>query len=316
MRRILHDTHFDFMGSRHKAFRSTVVALLIGLAIAIMWEFTRGSWLNYGVDFAGGTLIQVQIAGQATDADLRAVIEPQIPNAEVNKFGDGNEFLIRTPQSTETAQNAGDIVPQLLRDRFGASSVEVVNIEFVGAKVGGELQARAIMAILLSFLATLIYLAFRMEWRFGLAAIMATAYDVVFTVLFISALQLEVALPMVAAVLTIVGYSMNDKVVVFDRVRENLRATGRREDFETLLNRSINETLPRTTLTGTTTLATLFSLFIFTEGLLRDFSLVLIFGIILGTFSSIFVASPALLEIERRWPAERKKVRIAKVRTA
>jgi preprotein translocase subunit SecF len=316
MRRILHDTHFDFMGARHKAFRSTVIALLIGIAIAIMWEITKGSWLNYGVDFAGGTLIQVQIAGEAQDADLRAVIEPHISNAEVNKFGDENEFLIRTPQTTEGAQNAGDIVPQLLRDRFGASSVEVIGVEFVGAKVGGELQTRAILAVLLSFLATLIYLAFRMEWRFGLAAIIATAYDVVFTVLFISALQLEVALPMVAAVLTIVGYSMNDKVVVFDRVRENLRATGRREDFETLLNRSINETLPRTTLTGTTTLATLFSLFIFTEGLLREFSLVLIFGIILGTFSSIFVASPALLEIERRWPAERKRVRIAKVRTA
>jgi preprotein translocase subunit SecF len=316
MRRILHNTHFDFMGARHKAFRSTVVALLIGIAIAIMWEITKGSWLNYGVDFAGGTLIQVKIAGEATDGDLRAVITPVIANAEVNKFGDENEFLIRTPQSTESAESARDLVPQLLRDRYGASSVEVVRVEIVGAKVGGELQTRAILAILLSFLATLIYLAFRMEWRFGLAAIVATAYDVVFTVLFISALQLEVALPMVAAVLTIVGYSMNDKVVVFDRVRENLRATGRREDFETLLNRSINETLPRTTLTGTTTLATLLSLFIFTEGLLRQFSLVLIFGIILGTFSSIFVASPALLEIERRWPAERKKVRIAKVRTA
>ncbi len=316
MRRILHDTHFDFMGTRRIAFRSTATALIVGILIAIVWQVSRGSWLNYGVDFAGGTLMEVRIAGEVSEDDVRAVIEPVIGRSEVREFGDQNEFLIRMPQAAEDATSAANLATQSLKERFGAANVTVVLTEAVSAKVGGELQLRALLAVLLSFMATLVYLAFRMEWRFGLAAIAATAYDVVFTLLFISALQLEVALPMVAAVLTIVGYSMNDKVVVFDRVRENLRATGRREEFSSLLNRSINETLPRTTLTGSTTLATLFSLFIFTEGLLREFSLILIFGIVLGTFSSIFVASPALLEIERRWPAERKKVRIAKVRTA
>jgi preprotein translocase subunit SecF len=208
------------------------------------------------------------------------------------------------------------VVPDALRQRFGDSSVEVLMTDAVGAKVGGELQTRAILAILLSFGATLIYLAFRFEWRFGLAAVLATAHDILLTLGLISVLRLEVALPMVAAVLTIVGYSLNDTIVIFDRIRENLRGPTRHEDFKGILNRSINETLPRTVLTTATTLATLIALFMFGGAVIREFALILIVGIVLGTYSSIFVAAPALLEIEKRWPAERKKARLARVRTA
>jgi preprotein translocase subunit SecF len=166
---------------------------------------------------------------------------------------------------------------------------------------------RALLAVLLSLAATLIYLAFRFEWRFGLAAVIATLHDVVVTMGLISMLRLEVALPTVAAVLTIVGYSLNDTIIIFDRVRENLHGLARKADFPSVLNRSINETLPRTVLTTGTTLAVLLALFLFGGSTLREFAMILIAGIILGTYSSIFIAAPALLEIEKRWPAERKK---------
>jgi preprotein translocase subunit SecF len=197
----------------------------------------------------------------------------------------------------------------ILRERYG-EQFEIVRTEAVSAKVGGELQSRALLAILLSFAATLIYLAFRFEWRFGLAAVIATAHDILLTLGLLALLRLDVALPTVAAVLTIVGYSLNDTIIVFDRVRENLGGTLKRENFVTILNRSINETLPRTVLTSGTTLVTLFALFIFGGGTLRSFAMILIFGIGVGTFSSIFVASPALYEIEKRWPGERVKARV------
>jgi preprotein translocase SecF subunit len=153
---------------------------------------------------------------------------------------------------------------------------------------------------------TLAYLAFRFEWRFGLAAVIATLHDILLTLGLVSLLQLEVALATVAAILTIIGYSLNDTIIIFDRVRENLKA-GRREDFVALLNRSINETLPRTVVTSGTTLVTLIALFLLGGDIIRPFALILILGILLGTLSSIFIAAPALRAIEKKWPGQRKK---------
>ncbi|MGH7574600.1 MAG: protein translocase subunit SecF [Longimicrobiales bacterium] len=317
MRRLFSDAHYDFIGLRRRAYMVSAIALVIGIAAMLFGQFARGSWLNYGVDFTGGTLIQVQIDRDVGVGDVRGVVAPLVAGAQVTSFGDQNEFLIRTAQGGDTTSNAAEIVPAALREAFGESEVQVVRAEGVSAKVGGELQTRALIAILLSFGATLVYLAFRFEWRFGLAAVIATLHDILITLGFISVLRLEVALPTVAAVLTIVGYSLNDTIVIFDRIRENLRGAGRREDFASILNRSINDTLPRTVLTSATTLATLFALFMFGGALIREFALILIVGIILGTYSSIFVAAPALLAIEQRWPAERKKKpRVARVSTA
>jgi len=183
-----------------------------------------------------------------------------------------------------------------------------VNGETIGPKVGGELQSRALIAILVSFAATLIYLAFRFEWRFGVAAIIATLHDIVLTIGLLVLLRMEVSLPTVAAVLTILGYSLNDTIIIFDRIRENL-AGARRVDLVAIVNRSINETLPRTVLTTTTTLATLLALYLFGGVVIRDFALILMAGILLGTYSSIVIAAPILLEIERRFPREQKTTR-------
>jgi preprotein translocase subunit SecF len=235
---------------------------------------------------------------------------------QISEFGSGDEFLIRTPITGEATSGAAEILPEALEAEYGADAFDVLLTEAVGAKVGGELQARATLAILLSFAATLIYLAMRFEWRFGLAAVVATVHDILLTLALIAGLQLEVALPTVAAVLTIVGYSLNDTIVIFDRIRENLKIAGRRANFIGTLNKSINDTLPRTVVTSATTLVTLLALFLFGGSVIRDFTLIMIFGIVLGTYSSIFVASPALMIIEKKWPGDRKKARVPRAAKA
>jgi preprotein translocase SecF subunit len=174
-----------------------------------------------------------------------------------------------------------------------------MSTDAVGPKVGSELQRKALIAILMSFGLTLVYLAFRFEWRFGFAAIVATFHDITITFGFISLSGIEITLATVAAILTILGYSLNDTIVVFDRIRENLKKR-RKDDYKDIVNASINETLPRTVLTSGTTLATLLALFILGGSVVRPFALVLILGVLIGTYSSIFVASPVLLEIEER----------------
>jgi preprotein translocase subunit SecF len=301
MVRFFPNANYKFIELRKWSYIATVIAFAIGVAGSIYFQMSKGSWLNYGVDFAGGTLVQVRFNQPTEAADLREVIEPRVPGTEITNFGDQNEFLVRTPRFTAGNQSASDVAVAALRERFG-NNFQVGRTEAVSAKVGRELTRNAVIAVLLSFAATLIYLAFRFEWRFGLAAVIATMHDTLLTLLIIAVFRFEVNLTTVAAVLTIVGYSLNDTIVIFDRIRENLKKTARRHiDLKELMNRSINETLPRTTLTASTTLATLLSLAVFGGAIVREFAIILILGIVLGTYSSIFIASPVLYEIEKRW---------------
>jgi preprotein translocase subunit SecF len=231
-----------------------------------------------------------------------------IEGPEIQTFGATNEFVIRARLQAGTGNNQSTqetttAVETALTEAFGVERYETVRTEAVGPKVGGELRQKAMLAILLSFGVTLLYLAFRFEWRFGVAAVAATVHDIVAGVAFIALMNLEVSLVVVAAVLTIVGYSLNDTIVVFDRVRENLRKY-KRENLYAILNRSVNETLPRTLLTGVTTLAATVALLIFGGRVIHGFAWIMTFGIIIGTFSSIYIASPVLLAIEHRWPGE------------
>ncbi|MBX6363027.1 MAG: protein translocase subunit SecF [Gemmatimonadetes bacterium] len=299
--RLFGNANFQFIEVRKKAYLGSAIALLLSIGMAIFWKATRGDYLNWSVDFLGGTLVQVHFDQPVPIGDLRQVVEPLIPGTEITKFGAENEFLIRAPQFSRDAAQVAGRVTQGLAQRFGPQAFRVVRTEAVGPKVGGELRTKGVLAVLFSFLATLIYLAFRFEWRFGLAATLATFHDILITLGFISAFRIEVSLPTVAAVLTIVGYSLNDTVIIFDRVRENLKRIGRRESFIKILDLSINETLPRTILTVSTTLATLYALFFLGGEMLRTFAEILIVGIMTGTYSSIFVASPLLLEIHKRW---------------
>jgi preprotein translocase subunit SecF len=310
--RFFQNADFPFLSWRRKGYMVTALLLLLGIGAMLSNTLRHGSWLNYGVDFTGGTLVQLEFRTAVNVDQIRsAAAEAGMAGWEITRFGEANEFVVRMPTfSEEVIVDPAEGVRQVLAPVFGADAFEVVRTEAVGPKVGAELQQRALLAILISLLLTLSYIAFRFEWRTGVAAVIATSHDIIVTLGILALLRSEISIGTVAAFLTIVGYSLNDTIVVFDRVRENL-AKLRRTPLAQTLDRSINETLPRTVLTSGTTLITLFSLYLFGGAVIRDFALVLILGIMIGTFSSIFVASPALLAIEGRWPrtGEKKNVR-------
>jgi preprotein translocase subunit SecF len=301
MLRLFSNAHYDFIGVRRYAYALTAAILIPGLIFLLV------AGLNYSIEFTGGTLLQIRSQHPVDVAQLRTGLDREgIRGAEIQNFGSQDEYVIRArvakPGSdANDTQATAKAVALALDNVLGAGKYTVLRTEAVGPKVGGELRQKAFLAIFLSFFAVLAYLAYRFEWRFGLAAVIATAHDILATIAFIGVLRLEVSLTVVAAVLSMVGYSLNDTIIIFDRVRENLRKH-KHESFEQILNRSINETLPRSVLTHGTSLATLAALAVFGGEVIRPFALVMFFGVFTGTFSSIYIASPVLMAIEKRWP--------------
>ena len=301
--RFFQGANYHFIERRKTAYLFSGTAILIGIAAMVLNVFFIGSWQRYGVDFTGGSLVQVRFeSNDVTAGQLRQALGGS-ESPPITKFGENAEFVIRA--SLEEGMSIDTVaarVERQLSGTFGENAFTVVRTELVGAKVGSELQQKAALAIVFSFVLTLVYLAIRFELRFGLAAVIATLHDILITLGFLALFRVEVDLPTVAAILTIVGYSLNDTIIVFDRIRENLHKKGaRKRDSIDLINESINETLPRTVLTSGTTLAVLLSLLVLGGPVIEDFTVVLIVGIAVGTYSSIFVASPALLEIQKRW---------------
>jgi preprotein translocase subunit SecF len=305
---------YKFIEKRKTAYIVSGLLMAIGVAAMIFNQVSIGSPLDYGVDFTGGTLVEVRFANATEAAAVRDAVTNE---SAVTQFGGENVYVIRTPQAEGDVTAVSRQMEGELGAAFGAGNFEVVRTEVVGPTIGEELQRTAIVATLLSFLLTLVYLAFRFETRFGLAAVLATFHDVMLTLGFIAVARVEVQLPTIAAILTIVGYSINDKIVVFDRIRENLHKKGaRKEDQIGLINRSINETLPRTVMTGMSVLATLLSLLFFGPPSLRGFSAVLFLGTVIGTYSSIFIGSAALVEIRNRWGEGKTKEKKARPQPA
>jgi preprotein translocase subunit SecF len=299
--RLFDQAQYKFIESSRKAYTLSAVVILVGIAGMVFNLVSTGSWQNYGVDFTGGSLIQVKFDQPTTASQLRAALGGS-DAPPITRFGEDNEFTIRSPLGDKDVATVAEAVSEQLAVSFGAGTFTIERTETVGPKIGAELEQKAALAILFSFALTLVYLAIRFESRFGLAAVIATAHDMIVTLGFLALFKVEIALPTVAAILTIVGYSLNDTIVVFDRIRENLNSKGgRKEDPVLLVNRSINETLPRTVLTSGTTLAVLLALLVIGGAVIRDFTIVLILGVVIGTYSSIFVASPALLQIQRRF---------------
>lgn len=301
MLRFFANAKYDFIGVRRYAYGVTAAFIVPGLLFLLV----RG--LNYSIEFTGGTLIQIHSQKPVDVAQLRSGLDRQgIHGAEIQNFGAPDEYVIRARVAkpgtdANDTQATAAAVSQALDAVLGGGSYTVERTEAVGPKVGGELRQKAFFAVFLSFFAVLAYLAYRFEWRFGLAAVIATAHDILATIAFIAVMRLEVSLTVVAAVLSMVGYSLNDTIIIFDRVRENLRKH-KKMGFEDILNLSVNETLPRSVLTHGTTLATLLALIFFAGEVIRPFALVMFFGVFTGTFSSIYIASPVLMAIERRWP--------------
>ena len=299
--RLFANANYDFLRRRNIAYLLTLAIMLPGLVVILF----RG--VNYSVEFTGGTLMQIETKQPVDVGAVRsALAERGVQGAEIQSFGSDRELVIRARLAKEgTDQNdtqaTSAALQQALDAVLGPGTYTVLRTEAVGPKVGGELRQKALMAIILSFVAVLAYLAYRFEWRFGVAAVIATAHDIIASIAFIGIARLEVSLFVVAGLMTIIGYSLNDTIVIFDRIRENLHLR-KREQFTDILNRSINETLPRTVFTGTTALGSLLALAILGGDVVRPFALLMLFGVVVGTFSSIFIASPALLEIEKRWP--------------
>src|SRR5438046_3437734 len=306
MIRLFANANYDFIKWRRWAYGLTAAIIIPGFALFLV----RG--LNYSIEFTGGTLIQVQTAEPVGPERIRGALDAAgIRDAEIQQFGAINEYVIRArlgradalvAGSTETTAAAVD--PALARSLGPTPDhYKILRTEAVGPKVGRELQGKAFLAIFFSFIVTLVYLAVRFEWRFGLAAVLATFHDILTTIAYIRYLAPKARLVVVGAVLTMVGYSLNDTIIIFDRVRENLRKF-RRQNLYEILNLSINETLPRSVLTHGTTIATTIALVLLAGEVIRPFAWVMSFGIFTGTFSSIYIAAPVLLWIEKRWPGE------------
>jgi preprotein translocase subunit SecF len=302
MQRIFHNTTYDIIIWWRVAVGRTVAFIAIGIgSLAI-----KG--VNYSIEFTGGTLKQLSFTTPIDAGKIRSTMDHAgFHDAEIQQFGSPRDFTLRFRGAEEVAaQSAGaelvsKRVDSVLYSAFGRNNVTVVRTEAISPTVGNELRRNAIIAILLSFAITLVYLAIRFEWRFGLAAIIATGHDIFTTLAFVKLLHLEVSLTVVAALLTVLGYSLNDTIIIFDRVREDLRK-GRKESLYNTLNRAINETLPRSILTHATTAAATLALLLFAGEVIRPFAWVMLFGIVTGTFSSIYIAGPVLIWIEHKYP--------------
>jgi preprotein translocase subunit SecF len=287
------NTTFDFVGRRKLAY--PLSALLIILSIGLF--LTQG--LNFGIDFRGGILIEIKTEGPANIAELRNTVGGLgLGEVQVQEFGAPDDVLIRVQQQDGAEAEQLQAI-NILKDALGDQVSEYRRTEFVGPTVGAELISSAIWAVVLAIGAILIYIWFRFEWQFGVGAVIALTHDVVTTIGLFAFTQLEFNLATVAAILTIAGYSINDTVVIYDRVREELRRY-KKLDMPALLNLAANRTLSRTFMTSVTTLIALIALAVFGGTIIRDFALAMIWGVIIGTYSSVFVAVPVLLALNLR----------------
>ncbi len=278
---------YDFM-SKSKIFASISVLLLL-LSYGLL--FTKG--LHFGIDFAGGTIVQLKYDKKAPIPSIRESLSKSgaFKNASVTEFGSPNEVIVRVPTSSaKVAGGIGDSIKELLKS---SGNFEVRRVEMVGPKVGNELKEKGVMAMVLSILAILVYVAFRFEWRFALASIFALVHDVSIAMGALALFRVDVNLDILAALLTILGYSLNDTIIVFDRIREGIRESKVSNLFE-IINESITKTLSRTTLTSLTTFFVVLTLFLFGGKIIYGFSFTMLVGVVVGTYSSIFIASPLL----------------------
>ena len=278
-------TNYNFSSK----FKPANILSIILFILSVFFIFFKG--LNYGIDFKGGTLIELRSINTDVSSIRSSLNDMNLGDVNVKKFGKEGDFLIKVEEQGDN-NNLIPKIKQKLSDNLN-SKINFRRVENVGPKVSAELLQSGIIAITLSLAAMLFYIWVRFEWQFSVGAIVALFHDVVITLGVFSLLSLEINLSIIAAVLTIVGYSMNDTVVIYDRVRENLGKYHKLE-ISNIANLSINETLARTIITSVTTLLALFSIFILGGEILRGFSFAMILGVIIGTYSSIFVASPVL----------------------
>ena len=284
---IIKNTDIKFVSKRKKFYQISAAIIFIGI-ISLLFQ-----GLNYGIDFAGGTLIQIDFEQNASITDIRDVLgEMNLAGSTIQSLS-GNEFVIRTDQ---TALQQREEILETLENRIGA--FEVLKVEMVGPVIGESLKRLAVFAIIFAFIGIILYITVRFEFKYAITSIIALGHDALIALSILSILQKEISIPIIAAILTIVGYSLNNTIVIFDRLRENLKLKSR-PILEEIINLSINQSLTRTVNTAITTLLPVLALYFF-GGTLSDFAFVLLIGIVVGTYSSICMAGPLLLELKKR----------------
>lgn len=302
LRSIFSDTKFDFIGLSKV---STLLSAIFVIASLIL-VFSRG--LNLGIDFTGGILIEARFEKDTSIAKLRDVLSSKIENSQIQnvKGGSANnsDFLIRIPSTNDKQSETVAKIQQLLNDNF--SNIQYRKVDYVGPQIGLELIQKGFLALGLSFFFIMIYISMRFDWQFGIGAIITLIHDAILMLGFYSITQLEFNTTSIAALLTVIGYSVNDTVVIFDRIRENLRRF-KKAALNDVINSSINSTLSRSVLTSGLTLLSLAALILFGGSVLLSFSLATFFGILIGTYSSIYISSSILLKYDPRLKQETQK---------
>ena len=294
------ETHFNFMGRIKAAVIFSTALILIGLGSVAV-----SGGLKFGIDFAGGTLIQLQFKSPPDIEVIRDGLKTiGLGESTIQEFGSKKDILIRVQRSEEKLEAVGSMVRKSLMGKFNIDEITVERVEMVGPKVGRDLREKALLSILYAIIGIVIYISWRFELQYAIAAIIALIHDVLVTMGAFSIFDKEFTLVIVAAFLTIIGYSLNDTIVVFDRIRENLRRKGK-SSIADMINTSINQTLSRTLLTSGTTLLVVIALFFFGGEIIHDFSFALLVGIFIGTYSSIFIASVFLVYWDSRNTAHR-----------
>ena len=276
-----------------------IISTIVNLAVLIML-FTKGP--NLGVDFAGGTMVHLKFQQNVTIPDVRQAFEKMdLGGSVIQDFGQpgANEYLVRLDKTSVEIGVLGDQIKKSLTDQFGADKFEVRRIEFVGPKIGQDLRQRGALSVIFATIMMGAYIWLRFDLRFGIGAVIALAHDVLIAVGALILANFEFDLTIIAALLTIVGFSVNDTVVICDRIRENMRKT-KRETLESIINISINETLSRTIITTGTALLVLVSLYVLGGAVIRPFAFTLLVGFISGVYSTIFIASPVILMWEKK----------------
>lgn len=297
---IIKDTKINFIGKRRIAVTISIILILVGIVSLISHGGPK-----YGIDFTGGTSLKLIFENPVNVGQVRAILSDiGLGNSEIKEFATGNELLIRLQQQDNieavSKQALDEIKTKLTDNKF-----ELLSQDTVGPRIGSELRNDAIKAILIALILILAYISWRFEFKFAVGAVAALFHDVLITLGIFSLLNLEISLAVVAAFLTIIGYSLNDTIVVFDRIRENLKIM-RREEYPKIFNFSINQTLSRTLLTSLTTFVVVIILFFFGGEVIHAFSFALVIGIIVGTYSSIFIASPVVVEWYLKSEVKRK----------
>jgi preprotein translocase subunit SecF len=296
-------THFDFIGKRKFTVWISAVAIFLSLG-----SILHHDGLRYGVDFAGGLLVQIKFAKPVDISEVRSTLDATgYKDANVQKFGGENEFLVRVEKSSEDLEAVSKSMQASLQERFKDKGLEIRRVEVVGPRVGKDLKTKAMWAVGLAFLGILIYVAFRFhEFGYGLGGIVALFHDVLVTFGAVSVFNIEFSLNVLAVILTIIGFSINDTIVIFDRVRENIKKM-RKEKLLTIFNVSINETLERTILTTGTVMMVVLILFFFGGEVIHDFTIALLVGLITGTYSTVYIASPVVLLWEEHVTRRRRR---------